>query len=100
MIQELKTFDGRIQAIRDRQNNPSTPNYAILERIDLERTLLNAMPGLLDILSQFRKGDSDALAEIANLLEETGFVAKAAYVRRYHDIAKNMETVKHNRPMP
>ena len=52
--------------------------------------LRNAAPKLLDALD-FQPGDASALKEIADILEEAGFVAKAAYVRRYRDMAAAME---------
>jgi hypothetical protein len=55
-----------------------------------ECAVLNATPKLLDALD-FQPGDASALEEIADILEEAGFVAKAAYVRRYRDMANRME---------
>jgi len=59
-----------------------------------ECAVLNAAPKLLDALSEVRAGDASALEEIADILEEAGFVAKAAYVRRYRDMAQAMEEIR------
>jgi len=61
------------------------------ENVDLICGLRNAAPKLLDVLGMIRAGDASALEEIADILEEAGFVAKAAYVRRYRDMAQAME---------
>jgi len=62
-------------------------HYKIVSGIEKDETL----DGMLDILSEIREGDASALEEIANLLEEAGYVAKAAYVRRYQAMAERME---------
>lgn len=59
MIAELRELDGRRQAIRGRQ--AIDPNHAILERIEIERKLLDAVPMLLDVLGEVRAGDAGIL---------------------------------------
>lgn len=60
-IKELKALEGRLQAIYGRQKDPRTPNHAILERIEIERKLLDVTPMLLDVLNEIRPGDADLL---------------------------------------
>lgn len=51
----------------------------------------NAAPWLLAVAGQFQAGHAAALAEIADILEQAGFVAKAAYVRPLIEAARVME---------
>jgi hypothetical protein len=53
--------------------------------------MLNAATALLDVLGEIREGDASALKEIADLLEDSCLVSKAAYVRRYQAMASRME---------
>jgi hypothetical protein len=62
-----------------------------IARVRFGEALLIDAPMLLDVLREIRAGDADALEEIASILEGVGFVAKAAYVRRYCGMAKKME---------
>lgn len=90
-VARLKELVGRRNAIIEREGDPRTPNYAILERMEIERDMMGAAPWLLAVAGQFQAGHAAALIEIADILEQAGFVAKAAYIRPLIEAAKVME---------
>jgi hypothetical protein len=59
-VAKLKELAGRRLAIIERANDTGTPNHAVLERIEIERELLDTAPVLLEVLN-FREGDCMAL---------------------------------------
>ena len=58
---QLKVLTGRRDAIIEREQNPCSPNYAILERIKIERDLLEAARWLTEVARCFQKGDAEIL---------------------------------------
>lgn len=58
---QLKVLTGRRDAIIEREQNPCSPNYAILERIKIERDLLEAARWLTEVARCFQKGDAHEL---------------------------------------
>lgn len=63
-VARLKELVGRRNAIIEREGDPRTPNYAILERMEIERDMRGATPWLLAVAGQFRAGDSEILRYI------------------------------------
>ena len=61
---QLKVLTGRRDAIIEREQNPCSPNCAILERIKIERDLLEAAHWLTEVARCFQKGDADLLYEL------------------------------------
>ena len=65
---QLKALTGRRDAIIEREQNPCSPNYAILERIKIERDLLEAARWLTEVARCFQKGDADEIAYARDVL--------------------------------
>ena len=65
---QLKVLTGRRDAIIEREQNPCSPNYAILERIKIERDLLEAARWLTEVARCFREGDADEIAYARDVL--------------------------------
>ena len=65
---QLKVLTGRRDAIIEREQNPCSPNYAILERIKIERDLLEAAHWLTEVARCFQKGDADEIAYARDVL--------------------------------
>ena len=63
-VARLTGLAGRL-AIIERANDTGTPNHAILERIKIERELLDTAPVLLGVVGAFKDGDAATLAVIA-----------------------------------
>lgn len=57
---------------------------------DYSDELRDAAPWLLAVAGQFQAGHVAALTEIADILEQAGFVAKTAYVRPLIEAARVM----------
>lgn len=93
-IAELRRLEGRLQAIYERQKDPRSPNYAILERFEIQWKLQDAAPDLLDILSEIRPGDAQTISEIIDSFTFMGDPIGGIYadcLRRYQSIAAKME---------
>jgi len=65
---QLKALTGRRDAIIEREQNPCSPNYAILERIEIERDLLEAARWLTEVARCFQRGDADEIAYARDVL--------------------------------
>ena len=65
---QLKALTGRRDAIIEREQNPCSPNYAILERIKIERDLLEAARWLTEVARCFQRGDADEIAYARDVL--------------------------------
>lgn len=65
---QLKVLTGRRDAIIEREQNPCSPNYAILERIKIERDLLEAARWLTEVARCFQRGDADEIAYARDVL--------------------------------
>lgn len=65
---QLKVLTGRRDAIIEREQNPCSPNYAILERIKIERDLLEAARWLTEVAKCFQRGDADEIAYARDVL--------------------------------
>ena len=64
----LKNLLGRREAIIKREQDPRSPNYCILERIEIERDLLEAAPWLLEAAACFQPGDVRCLKAIMGIM--------------------------------
>ncbi len=62
-------------------------HYKIVPGVEEDKTLA----AMLAVAGQFQAGHAAALIEIADILEQAGFVAKAAYIRPLIEAAKVME---------
>lgn len=93
-VEKLQKLEGRLQAIRERQNDPRSPNHAILEQIEIERKLLDAAPKLLSILSEIRAGDADeidyAIQELSLIFGPDNVAETIEVLRRYQTMAAKM----------
>ena len=67
-VAQLKALPGRRDAIIEREQNPCSPNYAILERIKIERDLLEAARWLTEVARCFQRGDADEIAYARDVL--------------------------------
>ena len=94
-VAELRELAGRRQAIIDRQKETARPNHALLERLEIERDMVNAAPGLLAALGKVQAGDAKILAEILSFIEseatESDWEDAIGLLRRYADLARIME---------
>jgi hypothetical protein len=91
-VARLKELTGRRQAILVRQHDTRTPNYALIERLDIERDLLNAISALLDALGEVRAGDADILYWMLTGIGDDPTQEEINDVlHRYRDIARKME---------
>lgn len=100
-LAELRELEGRLQAIYERQKDPRSPNYAILERIKIERKLLDTTQEMIDILSEIRPGDEDRIyivISLANMCNSDNLVNPPNFdeedldcLRRYAAMAQRME---------
>ena len=91
-IHEFPSLIDEVGRLKELAKKEASATYTQAgDEFGYECAVLNAAPKLLDVLGMIRAGDASALEEIADILEEAGFVAKAAYVRRYHHMAKRME---------
>jgi hypothetical protein len=89
-VARLKALAGRRQAIIDRQRE--LPNHTLLERLEIERELLNAAPALLGALGMIRAGDADILYwMLTGVGDDPSQDDIAGLLSRYHDIARKME---------
>jgi len=68
-VARLKELVGRRNAIIEREGDPRTPNYAILERMEIERDMMGAAPWLLAVAGQFQAEDAEI---IDRLIREFG----------------------------
>jgi len=98
-VSELKKLEGRLEAIKARQNETRSPNHALLERLEIERDILNAVPDMRSILGEIRRGDSDMIRFVIGQIETAILNAKMppemvkylTLLRRYQAIASKME---------
>ena len=65
----LKNLLGRREAIIKREQDPRSPNYCILERIEIEHNLLEAAPWLLDVAGCFQPGYAARLSKLYMLID-------------------------------
>lgn len=61
-ISRLKNLLGRREAMIDRENDTRTVNHGIVERMAIERDIINAVPWLLEVAGCFRPGDANKIA--------------------------------------
>ena len=64
-VARLKVLAGRRLAIIERAKDTGTPNHALVERIEIEREILDAATDLLSVLGAFQDEDAATLAVIA-----------------------------------
>jgi hypothetical protein len=67
-VAQLKALPGRREAIIKREQDPRSPNYCILERIEIERDLLEAAPWLLEVAGCFQPGDGNLIYELISAM--------------------------------
>ena len=65
----LKNLLGRREAIIKREQDPRSPNYCILERIEIERDLLEVTPWLLEVAGCFQPGDGNLIYELISVMD-------------------------------
>jgi len=70
-VARLRELVGRRAAIIERERDPRSPNYGILERIEIENDIRNVAPWLLEAAACFQPGDAERIARIVrdDLLE-------------------------------
>ena len=70
-VARLRELVGRRAAIIERERDPRSPNYGVLERIEIENAIRNVAPWLLEAAACFQPGDAERIARIAreDLLE-------------------------------
>jgi hypothetical protein len=88
----LKNLLGRREAIIKREQDPRSPNYCILERIEIERDLLEAAPWLLEIAGCFQPGDANEIAYAMDVLvSDSRYTGDPRVLTRLLRAAKIME---------
>jgi hypothetical protein len=91
-VARLKVLAGRRLAIIERAKDNGTPNHALLERIKIEREMLDTAPALLDALGAFQEGDAEKLADI-----EKWYWLESSHtevILRYAAMARKMEAMQ------
>ena len=70
-VARLRGLVGRRAAIIERERDPRSPNYGVLERIEIENDIRNVAPWLLEAAACFQPGDAERIARIVrdDLLE-------------------------------
>ena len=68
-VAQLKALLGRREAIIKREQDPRSPNYCILGRIEIERDLLEAAPLLLEVAGCFQPGYAARLSKLYMLID-------------------------------
>lgn len=70
-VARLRELVGRRAAIIERERDPRSPNYGVLERIEIENDIRNVAPWLLEAAACFQPGDAERIARIVrdDLLE-------------------------------
>jgi len=63
-VARLRELVGRRVAIIERERDPRSPNYGILERIEIENDIRNVAPWLLEAAACFQPGDVRCLKAI------------------------------------
>ena len=61
-VARLRELVGRRAAIIERERDPRSPNYGILERIEIENDIRNVAPWLLEAAACFQPGDAPKIA--------------------------------------
>jgi hypothetical protein len=61
-VEELTALQGRLEAIRAAKREMNRPNYALLERLEIEKKLAGAASAMLDVLCMIRPGDAWTLS--------------------------------------
>lgn len=102
-VAKLKELNGRRQAIIDRQKETANPNHALLERLEIEHDILNAVPELLDAMGMILAGDASLLSRMiathrcpnesdpdTEYLPCASCLEEREIMRRYRDMAKKM----------
>ena len=71
VVARLRELVGRRAAIIERERDPRSPNYGVLERIEIENDIRNVAPWLLGAVACFQPGDAERIARIVrdDLLE-------------------------------
>ena len=90
----LKNLLGRREAIIKREQDPRSPNYCILEQIEIERDLLEAAPWLLEVAGCFQPGDGNLIYELISVMDAyfgEYYRPHKAAMRRLLQAAKIME---------
>ena len=93
-VAQLKALPGRREAIIKREQDPRSPNYCILERIEIERDLLEATPWLLEVAGCFQPGDANEIAYAIDVLiglPYSQYTGDSRFLRRLLRAAKIME---------
>jgi hypothetical protein len=65
-VARLKELAGRRLAI---ERAKDTPNHAVLERIEIERELLDTAPVLLEVVGAFQENDAEVLDFLIRIYE-------------------------------
>lgn len=88
-VAELRKLEGRRQATIGRKS----PNRALLERLEIERDMLNAISRLLDVLGKIHAGDAEILEETIIFLNRNGHARRDVIdvLYRLRDLARQME---------
>ena len=67
-VARLRELAGRRAAIIERERDPRSPNYGILERIEIENDIRNVTPWLLEAAACFQPGDTRCLKAIIGIM--------------------------------
>ena len=91
-VAQLKALSGRRKAIIKREQDPRSPNYCILERIEIEHDLLEATPWLLEVAGCFQPGDANEIAYATDVLvSDSRYTGDPRVLTRLLRAAKIME---------
>lgn len=89
----LRELAGRRAAIIERERD--SPNYGILERIEIENDIRNVAPWLLEAAACFQPGDAERIARIArDNLPEGCCAACDADIDMMHRLQKAAEIME------
>ena len=68
-VKQLTESVGRRQAIIERMKDTRTPNYGLLEKIDIEHDMLAAMEWISEVAKCFREGDVRCIKAITGIMQ-------------------------------
>lgn len=71
-VVKLKKLLSRKSAIKERQKDTAYINHGIMEAAYVDHKIINAVPWLLDIVDNFKKGDADEIACVIDILMSSG----------------------------
>ena len=67
-VARLRELVGRRAAIIERERDPRSPNYGVLERIEIENAIRNVAPWLLEAAACFQPGDARCVKAILGII--------------------------------